>query len=484
MSVNQLYPNSPTPNISVNSWDFDPGYDLTLHGAYLNYLFTELNIYLNSASIACGLAVIVIVLLIRSYDPKLVDRVSLRLTVVISAVDVIKGVAYIVFTFIATPGFWCGFTSWLVLFLTNYYTFLSVAIAFNLQWVFLHKRPVYKWLEKFYFILSFVLSLVTSVAPWATGHLGIDPSYGVCWYTSYSTRRTIVWEWASFLSWNIIGTIYCLLIALFVIIKLKVNSWKLQSFGQQSTNSSRIGYRQHRKAQATLNKLVTRISLYALIPFITQGGWYLNEVIMQFGHYLNIGVDFWTIVGTDLPGVFNLIAFLMDPALANSLAYIKNDLLRQYGDISTNDSLRHRNTKNGGFWLWFTRTFLGQAKANAGTSFHRGESAASQETTSYPSANTNDKLGLAPRLANFECESIDDEKDVDSISAINQPSLTHMQAAYSLSADYKQDMEASPGLFNTEVHQKTYDLESSNPAGARNRKSKIGESMEIVFRGL
>lgn len=47
----------------------------------------QLNIYLNPASIICGLAVIVIVLLIRSYDPKLVDRVSLRLTVVISAVS-------------------------------------------------------------------------------------------------------------------------------------------------------------------------------------------------------------------------------------------------------------------------------------------------------------------------------------------------------------------------------------------------------------
>lgn len=119
-----------------------------------------------------------------------------------------------------------------------------------------------------------------------TGRLGFDPSYGVCWYTNYSTRRTIAWEWASFLSWNIVGTIYCLLVALFVIIKLKVNSQNLRSFEQQSSNSNHEGYKRQRKAQATLNKLVTRISLYALIPFVTQGGWYLNEVIMQFGHYL------------------------------------------------------------------------------------------------------------------------------------------------------------------------------------------------------
>lgn len=97
--------------------------------------------------------------------------------------------------------------------------------------------------------------------------------------------------------------------------------------------------------------------------------------------------------------------------------------------------------------------------------------------------NVNDKLGRAPRFANFECESIDlDEKDVDSISAINQPSLEHTQAAYAMSVDYKHDMEASPGIFITqEVHQNTHELGST---GSRKRKLNVNESMEIVFRGL
>lgn len=33
-------------------------------------------------------------------------------------------------------------------------------------------------------------------------------------------------------------------------------------------------------------KLVFRISMYALIPIITQGGWYISEIIMQFQHRL------------------------------------------------------------------------------------------------------------------------------------------------------------------------------------------------------
>jgi hypothetical protein len=73
--------------------------------------------------------------MIRAYRKSLVDRVSLRLTATVSAVDVIKAAVYVIFTYVATPGISCRITAWLVLFLTNLYTFLSVAIAFNLQWV-------------------------------------------------------------------------------------------------------------------------------------------------------------------------------------------------------------------------------------------------------------------------------------------------------------------------------------------------------------
>jgi hypothetical protein len=32
VNVTDLYPNSPTPNLSPNDWDFDPGYNLLLEG--------------------------------------------------------------------------------------------------------------------------------------------------------------------------------------------------------------------------------------------------------------------------------------------------------------------------------------------------------------------------------------------------------------------------------------------------------------------
>lgn len=107
---------------------------LTLTGQ-ANRIFTIVNLCVNSIGMFCAVMVCIILLLVRLYDKSLVDRVSLRLTAAVSTVDAIKSAAYIIFTFVATPGAACGATAWLILFLTNLYTFLSVAIAFNLQWV-------------------------------------------------------------------------------------------------------------------------------------------------------------------------------------------------------------------------------------------------------------------------------------------------------------------------------------------------------------
>jgi hypothetical protein len=108
-------------------------------------IFTVVNLVLNSASILGGVLVCLILAAIRIYDKSLVDRVSLRLTAAVSTVDSVKAASYIIFTLVSTPGAACGATAWLVLFLTNLYTFLSVAIAFNLQWVstFLISLPIY-----------------------------------------------------------------------------------------------------------------------------------------------------------------------------------------------------------------------------------------------------------------------------------------------------------------------------------------------------
>lgn len=391
VNVTALYPNSPTPNLSPGDWDFDPGYNLLLEGDEANRIFSILNLCINSAGIAGGVLVCLIIALIRLYDKSLVDRVSLRLTAAVSTVDAIKAAAYIIFTFVATPGAACGATAWLILFLTNLYTFLSVAIAFNLQWLFLQGKRVHPHLEKAYFLVSILLAVATTVPPWAAGRLGLDPNYGVCWYVAYSSKRTILWEWMTFLGWNLLGTIYCFLVVVAVVFKLKKNTQTIKSYNANTSSSGggkgqlTIAQKRARRTQRTMNKLVLRICLYALIPIVTQTGWYISECIMQFQHYLNVPLDWYLIVTTDLPGVLNFVAFCLDPALGNALNTIKEDMIEKYGEQGTRSDIGdHR------FARWITANFLRSSKTVDDTTspFYR-MSASENRTkhdpdTSYP----------------------------------------------------------------------------------------------------
>jgi uncharacterized ion transporter superfamily protein YfcC len=96
----------------------------------------------------------------------------------------------------------------------------------------------------------------------------------------------------TFLSWNLLGTIYCFLVVVAVVIKLKKNTQTIKSYNNANTSSSggkgqmTVAQKRARRTQRTMNKLVLRICLYALIPIVTQLGWYISECIMQFQHYL------------------------------------------------------------------------------------------------------------------------------------------------------------------------------------------------------
>ncbi|KAL1921613.1 uncharacterized protein VTP21DRAFT_11329 [Calcarisporiella thermophila] len=396
-------------------WDYSPPYNLKMDDESAPF-FVPVNVTLNSISIVSGVIVCALILAIRLYDAKLVDRVSLRLTAAISAVDSLRAAGLIYFTYTVAEGPLCDFSSWILIFLTNYYLLLTCAIAFNLQWVLIHQKPFTRSLEICYFVVTLLLALATSSIPWALSRLGYDENLGVCWYRSYNSIRTILWEWGTFLSWNIFGCLYCLIVVAWVIAKLEHNSRRLIKAGASSTHCSSANRpggqssaeERTKRAQRQLRKLVTRISLYALIPLVTQGGWYIQEIWFQTQHTFIPGLNWWCIVGTDIPGLFNLIAFLFDPALHNSIKTIRKDLIAKFGDDlhMMNDNMRHHSRREEPgrhkFARWFVRTFLGTKKIDhTGSTFYRMETSAgySQHTVERATAHT-----LSSSLANLEAD--------------------------------------------------------------------------------
>ncbi|RUP45365.1 hypothetical protein BC936DRAFT_148267, partial [Jimgerdemannia flammicorona] len=106
---------------------------------------------------------------------------SLRLSLALSITDLISSIALEIYTFSeSSHGSVCTFAPFLIVWLSNQYLFLSVAIAFNLQYLFLFKRYFNPAFEKWYYILSVGLSLLSAALPLAMGRFGWDDAQGYC----------------------------------------------------------------------------------------------------------------------------------------------------------------------------------------------------------------------------------------------------------------------------------------------------------------
>ncbi|KAG2222288.1 hypothetical protein INT45_006967 [Circinella minor] len=236
----------------------------------------------------------------RIYDYRLVDRVSLRLTAAISLTDMISSSSLLVYNYTSNTGSNCEIAAFLVIWLSNQYIFLSTAIAFNLQWLFLQSHYYNPVFEKWYYIVSVLLSIITAVIPLVGHVLGYDEAQGVCWYT-------------------------------------RKNPTTDDQENHTSTPSS---------SQKIVCNVVRRILLYPTTPFLTQFGFIISEIYMFSTLKVSYELNIWGVLTKALPGFFNLVGFLMDPAFMGALRLLKSDLIRRYGDTPSD---LHRSNSHQSF---------------------------------------------------------------------------------------------------------------------------------------
>lgn len=163
----------------------------------------------------------------------------------------------------------------------------------------------------------------------------------------------------------------------------------------------------------------------------------------------DVGITYWAIAGTDLPGVLNLIAFCMDPALSNALSAIKLAMIDKYGDAASPNAKDHK------FKAWITRTLFGTKR------LHRNES-------SFYRMSANDNVD--------SCDT------VTGIDPQNLP-LTHYPATGTL------DLSSSEGSTTVvDLGSRDYEMHwignADNAHGVRRRKGGDEQSLRTVFRGL
>lgn len=294
-----------------------------------------LNIYINGVSIAAASIVLLAVFSMRMYDKRLVDRVSLRLNIVISVTDLLFSIAMEILTiYDSRMASGCNVMAFLLYWLSNQYLFLSFAIAFNLQYLFLHKKLFNPAFEKWYFILALGLSLLSSAVPLAAGRFGYDEALWVCGFYPTNSALSQQWEYSTYLIPGIICILYCLAVVIMVIIKLQQESTEINKHQavDQSTRADDAEFYVRQRTRRALNRIVCRVLLYPVIPLVTQAGFIVSEIHLFVTQEASYPLSLWAISCRALPGLCNFIAFMLDPAVSAALTYIRQDLLNKYGD--------------------------------------------------------------------------------------------------------------------------------------------------------
>ncbi|CAI2190679.1 19442_t:CDS:2, partial [Funneliformis geosporum] len=255
------------------------------------------------------------------------------LSAMISFVDVLSGLTVIAYAYYQpreTPE--CTSIAFGMSFFPQLYLFLTVMIAFNLQIVFLHRKKVSSFSDRWYIPVAFLMAIFINLLPLMFHKFGYDPDTRDCIYRHMYKRETKWWKFVTFLIPISISMIYCTTVLTIVVCKLVFEHRQLAE-AIHSQNSVTLSAK--RRHKLLLLKLVGRIALYAAIPLLTVCGIVVEYVWISIHanseNDVPMPLTYWAIVGSCLPGFFNCVAFLFDPAIHNAFRRVKKDLIEIYG---------------------------------------------------------------------------------------------------------------------------------------------------------
>ncbi|ORY07726.1 hypothetical protein K493DRAFT_295361 [Basidiobolus meristosporus CBS 931.73] len=276
---------------------------------------------------------------LKYYDRHLVNRVSLRLNKWMALVDVGFCGAQILNVQNNNDSIWCALSVWLIVWFTLLYLFLNTMIAFNLQIVFVHGKSNTSSYVKYYYIISFSLSLIISLTPFFEGKYGYYSIAETCWWTNSYTSKTILWEWMTYLGWIAISVLYCTIAVSLVIYKL-VKESRIIREQIQHTASHELGSEWQGKTNIDRDvlKAVRRIVLYPIIPIFTQGVNIMQEMDVYVHREANFYLFFLAYFAGALQGTFNTLVFLFDPAVVHAYKRIHADLSDRYASSLTSSN--------------------------------------------------------------------------------------------------------------------------------------------------
>ncbi|CAG8556136.1 16565_t:CDS:2 [Dentiscutata heterogama] len=181
---------------------------------------------------------------IRIYYPELADRVSFRLSFAALFCDIgYSGHVLINLVWDAIPGFLCGYVNLHIIFVNEY------------------KRRNF---ENYYFTIAFSFALLLSLLPVADSMYGHNDPVGGCWYRFSGQKKNMIWEWTTYFGWINTSILYCALVIIMVVRKLKFMANQTDVFDLSS--ASRLPGHPPLINKAVILSVVRRVVLYPVVP--------------------------------------------------------------------------------------------------------------------------------------------------------------------------------------------------------------------------
>ncbi|KAJ3177996.1 hypothetical protein HDU85_005716 [Gaertneriomyces sp. JEL0708] len=231
-----------------------------------------------SLSIIGAFCVIVTFFVIRKLQPKLAQRVSLRLAVAIAVCDLLSAIFYLVAALPTGPSPICAPAMFLNVAFLLMSLFSTSAIALNIFLVFVMKVAKRQNLEKTYYIVAGIAALTIPLITWARGRFGWNESE--CWYKwslDEPYEPVVIWQWTTYYGWVMLVILFCTTsTALFwwsvrrpVTQDMTTNTPQNTLGERQAANSLGI-HAMLSETDRMVRRAVSRIKYYCAVPVITQ----------------------------------------------------------------------------------------------------------------------------------------------------------------------------------------------------------------------
>ncbi|KAF0403104.1 hypothetical protein F8M41_009365 [Gigaspora margarita] len=257
---------------------------------------------------------------IRIYYPNYADRVSFRLSFAALICDIGYSV-HVLITLIwdNTPGFLCVYTTWAVVFFGLISLFFIVCIALNLHMIFIRECGGHYNFEKYYFIISFSFALLLSLLPLAGHMYGYDDPESSCWYVDSGKEHNIIWQWLTLFGWIDLSILYCAIIVIMVVIKLR----SVDIDDDLGSSTSQLSGSPVLINKKVISSVVRRVVWYPVVPLVAQ---FCNSFLETYA-YVNRTVSYPLLllctIGMSIQGLLNAIVFSQDIAVTRAFQAVK-----------------------------------------------------------------------------------------------------------------------------------------------------------------